>query len=117
MEIVWRRGAVTVGQVAEALANGKPPAYTTIMTILTRLFEKGLLVRETQGRAYCYQATKSKARYLEEVAQTRVRSLITDFGEVAVAQFIAEIGKADSVHLAQLAEFIEKRKGNEHSEA
>jgi predicted transcriptional regulator len=51
----------TPGQVHEAL--GADVAYTTVMTVLTRLWRKHLVARERQGRAYAYHAVVSEADY------------------------------------------------------
>src|SRR5215213_5737884 len=54
MEEVWGRGRVSVGEIHRAF--GERTAYTTWMTTLDRLYKKGLLVREKEGRAYIYSA-------------------------------------------------------------
>ncbi len=51
--------AVTPSEVLEALDTDL--AYTTIMTILTRLWQKGLVTRERRGRAYAYAPALSEA--------------------------------------------------------
>ncbi len=58
--VLWDRGrAVTPGEAAEAV--GGDLAYTTIMTILARLWKKGLVERERVGRAYAYRPVLSEA--------------------------------------------------------
>ncbi len=57
MDVLWDRGGwLTPGEVHEVLASERPLAYTTVMTILVRLWQKGRLRRERDGRAYAYQA-------------------------------------------------------------
>ncbi len=56
MNALWPLGEATVRQVRESLAARKPRAYTTIMTILDRLAQKGIVARRKVGRAYLYQA-------------------------------------------------------------
>ena len=51
----------TPGEVHEGL--GAEVAYTTVMTVLTRLWRKDLVDREKQGRAYAYWALVSEADY------------------------------------------------------
>lgn len=46
---------MTTGAVHEVVAADRRLAYTTVMTILTRLWEKGELTRHKQGRAYAYE--------------------------------------------------------------
>jgi predicted transcriptional regulator len=71
MEFAWHRGEwLGVNDVLAAL-RGERRAYTTIMTIVTRLCDKGLLQRRRQGRGFVYRPALSKeeltARTLGEV--------------------------------------------------
>ena len=55
---------------AEVHASVAPElAYTTIMTVLTRLWQKGLLDRERTGRAFAYRPTRSEADHRAEEMQ------------------------------------------------
>jgi BlaI family transcriptional regulator, penicillinase repressor len=56
MNALWPLEEATVRQVQEALAARRPRAYTTIMTILDRLAQKGIVSRRKVGRAYAYVA-------------------------------------------------------------
>ena len=61
--VLWRTDeAQTPGEVLDALADDL--AYTTVMTILTRLWQKGLVERVRQGRAYAYRPVVSEAELL-----------------------------------------------------
>ncbi len=102
MALLWRHGGATVRRVAEQLADADRPAYTTVMTVMARLAKKGLLARRLVGRAYVYSPIRTKSEYLAEVSKTRVRALVQDFGEVALAHFVQEIEKADPRRLARL---------------
>jgi predicted transcriptional regulator len=57
MNALWPLEEATVRQVQEALAIRRPRAYTTIMTILDRLSQKGVVTRRKVGRAYVYMAS------------------------------------------------------------
>jgi len=56
MNALWPLGEATVKQVQDAISAKRPRAYTTIMTILDRLAQKGIVARRKQGRAYLYRA-------------------------------------------------------------
>jgi BlaI family penicillinase repressor len=56
MNALWPLEEATVRQVQQALADRRPRAYTTIMTILDRLAQKGVVARRKVGRAYVYVA-------------------------------------------------------------
>lgn len=56
LEVLWTAGEpMTPGAVHEVVVADRDLAYTTVMTILTRLWEKGELTRHKQGRAYAYE--------------------------------------------------------------
>jgi BlaI family penicillinase repressor len=59
MNALWPFGEATVRQIQEALQPTRPRAYTTIMTILDRLTQKGIVERRKSGRAWIYRANVS----------------------------------------------------------
>jgi predicted transcriptional regulator len=59
MNALWRLGEATVREVHAAVASTRPRAYTTIMTILDRLAQKGVVERQKSGRAWVYRAQLS----------------------------------------------------------
>jgi len=56
LNVLWRRGPSTVREVLEALAVEPRPAYTTVLTMMRLMHEKGYLDRRERGRAHVYQA-------------------------------------------------------------
>ncbi len=55
MKVLWKEGKCTVKDVQEALSSKKSWGYTTVMTLLVRMFNKGYLKREKVGMAYIYE--------------------------------------------------------------
>jgi predicted transcriptional regulator len=89
---------LTPAQVQESL--GSDLAYTTVMTILTRLYEKGAAIRERAGRAYAYAAVLDQAG----IAAAQMRSLL-DRGEdraKVLARFVDGLSGDDERALAEL---------------
>lgn len=102
MAIVWRAPRpVTVRDVVEALGEPRP-AYTTAMTIMGRLTEKGILRRKAVGKAYAYVARLTEEKFLERSAQRSVRQLVESFGDLALAQFADELDRAEPSTLDRL---------------
>jgi predicted transcriptional regulator len=56
LSVLWPMGEGTVRDIHRALAQSRPRAYTTVMTIMDRLEQKGIVARRKVGRAFCYQA-------------------------------------------------------------
>jgi predicted transcriptional regulator len=87
MEVMWSAGGrMSVRAVLDRLNDGRdsPLAYTTVMTVMARLAEKEILRRQLDGRGYVYEPIVADA------AAIAVRSVVRDFGEAAVAQFVDE---------------------------
>ncbi|WP_432114422.1 BlaI/MecI/CopY family transcriptional regulator [Streptomyces sp. S1] len=58
----WNR-PVTVREVLEDLQQERSIAYTTVMTVMDNLHQKGWVRREVEGRAYRYTAVSTRAAY------------------------------------------------------
>lgn len=78
-----------------------PLAYTTVMTVMSRLAEKGLLTRHREGRGYRYAAAAPDA------AGLAVRSVVREFGPAAVAHFLDE-ARSDPELMRRLARLMDK---------
>ena len=61
LRILWERGPSTVRQVHEVVATYRKLAYTTTLKLLQIMTEKGLVVREEEGRTHVYEASRSEA--------------------------------------------------------
>jgi len=109
MEYLWRTGAATVREVVEHLARTHPVAYNTVLTVMTRLTEKGLLTREREERGYRYQPARSREEFLGEMSGRIVDDLLADFGEVAIAQFLARMERVAPDKLAALLKLARER--------
>lgn len=86
MEIFWRRGDATVREVVTELNEHHDLAYTTVLTIVSRLWSRGLLAREPEGRGFRYRPAKSREDFLGELSDELIDRLIADFGEIAMAR-------------------------------
>jgi predicted transcriptional regulator len=102
MELVWRVSApVSVRDVVDELNKGRPDtlAYTTVMTVMSRLAEKGVLTRVREGRGYRYEAVAPNE------AGLAVRGVMREFGDAALAHFVEE-ARADPQALKRLRKLL-----------
>jgi BlaI family penicillinase repressor len=77
MNVVWNRGEVTVADVWKALSARRTVARNTVLTMITRLEEKGWLCRDDAGHAFRYRAAVPR----EATLGTMIRRLVdTAFG-------------------------------------
>ena len=101
MDTLWNRGGwLTPGEVHEVLSAERPLAYNTVMTILVRLFEKGRVQRQRDGRAFAYRPFQTR----EEYAASRMGHLLADVRDrpAALARFIDALPASDRAQLRRL---------------
>jgi len=82
MELLWENGPMTVKRTTHYLGNSKKIAYTTVMTVMNRLFEKNVLSRVKEGRSFVYEPTMEENIFLIYAVRTVMTSLIDDYPEV-----------------------------------
>ncbi|MGI9020890.1 MAG: BlaI/MecI/CopY family transcriptional regulator [Solirubrobacterales bacterium] len=103
MEEVWRQGQATVREVLTTLNRGtRERAYTTVMTIMSRLDDKGLMTRTRQGKSDLYKPVMSRAEYLNARAEAEVKALVDEFGDIALAHFAEQVDELDGKQLRAL---------------
>jgi predicted transcriptional regulator len=91
--------------VADVQADlGAALAYTTVMTTLTRLHDKGVLARELTGRAYAYRLAGGTSDVGASVTAHRMRRLLEAGEDRAgvLARFVATLSPEDERLLADL---------------
>ncbi len=64
LQVVWDRGPCTVRQVMNVLNKTRRRAYTSVMSLMNVMAEKGLLAREPEGRAFVYKPKASQKKTL-----------------------------------------------------
>lgn len=113
MEIMWARGIGSVRGVLQALNAARGPdrqlAYTTVMTVMARLADKGLLKRRLVGKAHEYEAAESREAFLGRTSQEIARRMVADFGEAAVAGFLSVLEDVAPDRLAKLRRQAQRR--------
>lgn len=116
MELCWLDSPCSVREVHEKLAESRQIAYTTVMTVMSRLAEKGLLERQQEGRAYMYIPTCSREQFCSETIGTVVQGLLGGFGEPVLSQFVDTVGAQDTAKLDELIKLIEEKKQEQSGE-
>lgn len=109
MEVLWRRKAATVADVVEALP---PPllAYSTVLTTLRTLEQKGYIAHEEDGRAYVYHAVVAR----DDAAKSAMRHLVNRFfgnspGDLAMA--LLDDGPLSDSDIVKIKRLLQRRKG------
>lgn len=102
MRIIWELKQASVRQVFDKLFQNRSIAYTTVMTVMSRLYSKGILKRRSgEGGAYIYIPRQSQEEFSAAASKRMIRALINEFGEIAVAQFIDIVESSDRKNLSK----------------
>src|SRR5215813_6468105 len=112
MELVWRWGEATVGQVHQAISKRRSLTYTTVLSAIQKLQKKGWLEHRAEGRAYVYTPTRNR----EEVGGRTLRELLkTTFGgdPRLLLSSLLDDSRLSDADLKEFEKLIQqRRKGN-----
>nr|WP_269805596.1 BlaI/MecI/CopY family transcriptional regulator [Streptomyces geranii] len=115
----WNR-PVTVREVLEDLQQERSIAYTTVMTVLDNLHQKGWVRREAEGRAYRYEAVSTRAAYAAALmndawsqSDNPAAALVAFFGMMSEEQ---RLDLRDAVRIVQGPEQAEPAERPERAE-
>lgn len=90
--------AMTPADVVDAM--DEPPAYTTVMTILTRLWRKGLVSREPRGRAFAYRPVMDEAEFAAQKMRASLDAAANR--EAALSHFVGALTKREERALRRI---------------
>ena len=111
LKALWEIGPATVREVLNHLHDrGRQVAYTTVLTFLTRLEQKGFAASNKSGMAYVYRARVSK----ERVSRSRLRSLVEQLYDGAAGPLVLQLMKSERLtpeEIDELQKLIEKLEG------
>jgi len=109
MEIIWELGEASVNDVRARLGRRKPPAYTTVLSVMQKLEKGGWLAHREEGRAYVYLPTCTR----DEASRGCLRQFVESvFGgnPLAVFQHLLDDEQITSSDLAALRKMIDQRR-------
>jgi BlaI family transcriptional regulator, penicillinase repressor len=110
MSILWRMGSATVTDVKDAL--DEPLAYTTVLSALQTLEDKGYATHDAEGRAYRYRPLVS-AEDAGQSALARVKdSIFHGSAEKLFAHFVAD-EKLSRAELERMRRLLSERLGDD----
>lgn len=88
MAVLWDMGSGTVAEVKDRLSD--PLAYTTVLTILRTLEEKGRIAHKEEGRAYRYYPLVQRTEARESHVRRLTRKLFQDSPELLITQLVGD---------------------------
>ena len=110
MQIIWQReGPVTVRDVYEELRGRRTVAYTTVMTSLKTLEQKGHLKATQQDRAHRYRPARPKQQVLKEMVRDFVDRVFNGSGRPLLVHMLEDDRISES-ELREITRMLEKRR-------
>ncbi len=110
MDVVWGRklSSFAVSDILAVLEKQRDIAYTTIMTTVVRLHDKGLLDRRRDGKRYLYSPKLSREEFMESTARTVLDEALG--GRQAIAMLAERVSEASARDLDELEALIRQRR-------
>ena len=110
MDVVWRKDLreFAVSEVLGVLEKQRDIAYTTVMTTLSRLHDKGVLTRVRDGKRYRYSSKLSREQFLEATARDVLDRAVG--GRQALVMLAEKLSEASSSELDDLEALIRRRR-------
>lgn len=112
MRVVWEMGTATVKDVCSTISRRKPTAYTTVLTLMGILEDKGALIHNRNGRAYTYTPLLSR----EQATKNQIRDVVSRFFDGQPEELIRTVLENEEIrpeHLNGLADLLRLREAQQ----
>lgn len=110
MGVLWERGDATVAEVRTRLDD--PLAYTTVLTVLRTLEEKGHVGHTDEGKAYRYHPLVERQAAGRSVLRRMMRKLFRDSPELLLTHLVSDRGLGAD-ELRRMKALLDERLGEE----
>lgn len=108
MTAIWKLGEATVEEVRDVAPMTRLSAYNTVQTVLNRLAERGLLVRQRRGRAFIYRPALKESEHLSLTIAERLEGASPDARRAALANLVDNLDPGDIDEVARRANKIKR---------
>lgn len=110
MDVLWSQGPLSIKEVQMKLGENKVMNFNTVMTVMNRLVDKGVLLKEMQGRTSIYAPVETREEFMNTQSKELTQELMDQFGSIAVAHMLDAVEEADPELISQLEQKIEQWK-------
>ena len=108
MEVLWEKGSATVAEVTESLEGTDGSAYTTVLTMMRILADKGYLATRKQGRAHVFTPKVNR----DTAARKAVKQLLTKFFAGSPGELVLSFLKDEDIRPEELDELKKRIKAS-----
>jgi predicted transcriptional regulator len=109
MQVVWDRGNVTVRDVYEELLKHRKIAYTTVMTAMGVLEQKGRLKKSATGRAYVYTPAQPQSEVVSGMVRDFIGRVFNGMAKPLLVSML-EDGKISEEELDELKKLLKEKR-------
>ena len=107
MEILWTNSLeMTIKDVQQKLDQAKVINFNTVMTVMNRLVDKGILQKKSVVRSFKYKPVVTRDEFMETQSKELTFDLIEEFGSLAVTHMVDALDKVDPDLLDKLEQKI-----------
>ena len=110
MDILWNDVEMTIKDVQQVLDKEKMTNFNTVMTVMNRLVEKGILEKRAEGRSSLYKPVQSRVEFLSQQSKEMTNELMDEFGNVVVSHMLDALEDVDDDLVAKLEQKIKELK-------
>ena len=109
MWLVWQQDQATVKQVHRVLSRKREIAYTTVMTTMSRLADKGIMKRTRRGMAYLYRPTMTRPEFDHWVLRSVLSGLLDNFDSATMEYMVEYLSQEHPDQLEHLRRVLGAR--------
>ncbi|MBD1383292.1 BlaI/MecI/CopY family transcriptional regulator [Metabacillus arenae] len=102
MDILWDADELSIKGVQQKIEVEKPINFNTVMTVMNRLVQKGVLHKRTKGRLSIFSPVQSKKDFIEDQSKKLTENLMDEFGGVVINHMIDGLKDVDRSLLEKL---------------
>lgn len=106
MEILWNHEEMSIKDVQRILEQEKMTNFNTVMTVMNRLVEKGILQKRAEGRSSLFKPVQSRIDFLNAQSKEMTHELMDEFGNVVVSHMLDALEEVDEDLVAKLEQKI-----------
>lgn len=110
LDVLWDNREMTIKEVQQELEKEKPTNFNTVMTVMNRLTEKGILQKRPEGRSSLYKPVLSRHEFLDTQSKEMTNELMEEFGTVVVSHMLDALEEVDDDLVAKLEQKIKELK-------
>jgi predicted transcriptional regulator len=110
MNCLWGGSEMSIKDVQHHLEKEKAINFNTVMTVMKRLVEKGVIQKRLEGRTSLYSPVLSREDFLETQSKDLTHELIEEFGSVVISHMLDALEEVDPMIIEKLEKKIKELK-------